>query len=477
MGVALAVLFAMWFGSGIVMMYRSFPEVGDADRLQHAASVQPSLVRFTAAAALARRGESIDPDCVRLNTFDGRPVYRFRIGGKEASVYADTGERPGAVTSELADRAAAAWSGLAGSAARVEWNREEDQWTVPQSYRRHRPMRKYSYPDGQQLYVSSSTGEVVQYTTANSRFWAWAGAIPHWLYFTALRKDVAAWSQVVIWSSGIGAVTSLIGLLIGLWMLVRSGRYRYGAARSRIPYAGQTRWHTIFGLLFGVTCATWTFSGMLSMDPFPVGGEGGAARGIAAALEGQRLTLDRFAALLPADALWQVDGQLAVKELRFVMFGGEAFYLAVDGAGTSRIVAMDRRVRSVFDAARIMDLVRGAVGREVVRESRIADEYDLYYLDRTGRKPLPVVIAQLNDAGHTRVYIDPKTGRAVGSYGANRWVTRWLYHGLHSLDFPWLYQHRPLWDVVVLTLLFGGLAICVTALILSWRVLACSVLS
>ena len=60
----------------------------------------------------------------------------------------------------------------------------------------------------------------------------------------------------------------------------------------------------------------------------------------------------------------------------------------------------------------------------------------------------------------------------VGSYSARDWVNRWLYHGLHSLDFPWLYNYRPLWDIVVITLMLGGTAICVTSLVLTWRVLA-----
>ena len=51
-------------------------------------------------------------------------------------------------------------------------------------------------------------------------------------------------------------------------------------------------------------------------------------------------------------------------------------------------------------------------------------------------------------------------------------MSRWLYHGLHSLDFPWLYKYRPLWDIVVITLMLGGTAVCVTSLMLAWRVLA-----
>ena len=71
----------------------------------------------------------------------------------------------------------------------------------------------------------------------------------------------------------------------------------------------------------------------------------------------------------------------------------------------------------------------------------------------------------------TRYYIDPKTGRIAGTYSSRNWVNRWLYHGLHSLDFPWLYNYRPLWDIVVITLMLGGTALCVTSLLLTYRVL------
>ena len=68
-------------------------------------------------------------------------------------------------------------------------------------------------------------------------------------------------------------------------------------------------------------------------------------------------------------------------------------------------------------------------------------------------------------------YIDPKTARIVQSYNANSRWNRWLYHGLHSLDLPWLYKYRPAWDLAVLTLLIGGASLSVTALMLAWNLL------
>src|SRR5687767_4075933 len=77
----------------------------------------------------------------------------------------------------------------------------------------------------------------------------------------------------------------------------------------------------------------------------------------------------------------------------------------------------------------------------------------------------------MNDSDHTRYYIDPRTARVVGSYGDRGWVSRWLYNGLHSLNFPWLYNHRPLWDIVVITFMLGGTALSVTSIVLAWQFL------
>jgi hypothetical protein len=103
--------------------------------------------------------------------------------------------------------------------------------------------------------------------------------------------------------------------------------------------------------------------------------------------------------------------------------------------------------------------------------TRLLNQYDRYYLDRTRQLPLPVLLAEGTTGQQTRYYIDPKTARIVRTYNSSNWVNRWLYNGLHSLNFPWLYNYRPLWDIVVITLMLGGTALCVTSLILAWRVL------
>ena len=98
----------------------------------------------------------------------------------------------------------------------------------------------------------------------------------------------------------------------------------------------------------------------------------------------------------------------------------------------------------------------------------MVNAYEPYYVDRYKQQPLPVIYFRLNDkSAH---YIDPKTGKVVQSYTKySRW-NRWLYHGLHSMDLPWLYARRPAWDILVVFLLLGGAALSITAVSMGWKV-------
>jgi hypothetical protein len=160
-----------------------------------------------------------------------------------------------------------------------------------------------------------------------------------------------------------------------------------------------------------------------------------------------------------------------VKELELTSFAGEPVYLASAGRGQTRIIPVRAEPMAGFAPDRIVEIIKGAVGPANLAELRVMDQYDAYYRDRNHERPLPVILVRLNDSGNTRYYVDPKTARVVGDYNSLQWVNRWLYHGLHSLDFPWLYKYRPLWDVVVISLLLAGTALCGTSLILAWRVL------
>ena len=258
---------------------------------------------------------------------------------------------------------------------------------------------------------------------------------------------------MVVWSSGIATIAALLGMIVGIWMLSPSQRYRFEGQPTAIPYTGQKRLHTILGLFFGIVTMTWAFSGMLSMDPFPgiISGyatdgsaKNGAAQKVQRALAG-KFDLASFEKKHPAEVLARLDAGFPVKELEYTSFAGEPVFHAKSGDAT-RVVPVDPAAAQGLDQDRVLQVVKETAGDANLAEARMLHQYDSYYLDRTFQRPLPVVYARLKDAGETRLYIDPKTARVVGRYTETRsaWVNRWLYHGLHSLDFPWLYNYRPL---------------------------------
>src|ERR1041385_4386135 len=255
MGVAFCLLFAWWFVSGIFMMYWSYPAVGPGERLEHSEPIDGSKIQFSPAEAWNKLSQDRAPGRVSLAMLDGRPVYRFG----RTIVYADDGSRQESYSDQQLLRAATTWTGRAAGEAKVEDITKCDQWTI--AVRRQLPLRKFSFPDGQQLYVAASTGEVVQYTTTASRIFAHLGAIPHWLYYTPLRVQQKLWTNVVINASLLATVTAFMGLIVGIWICSPS---------SRIPYRGQKRLHMILGLFFGIVTCTWAFSGMPSMHPAPL---------------------------------------------------------------------------------------------------------------------------------------------------------------------------------------------------------------
>jgi len=473
LGVIVCLPFLCWFSSGIVLMYCDYPTVSDGDRFIHEPILDASRIHISPSEAYARLKSETALDSVRLVTFNGRPLYRFRSGASESMVYADNGELQGEIPADMARRIASHWTSLPINAANSEVINEPDQWTVSGAFRPLRPLLKFSWPNGEQVYVSQVTGEVVQYTTRSSRLGAYFGAIPHWLYFTRLRKHAQAWSRFVIWLAGAATGTAVIGVLIGIWTYLTPRSHVHAGKASGIPYYGTKRWHVIFGLGFGVIACSWAFSGMLSMDPFPrlqgTLDEDGAR--MDRALRGRPIRLPAFDAKLPQLALEEMAPETRIKELALTSFDGDPIYLAATARDETRIIPVHGEPTAQFEVKRIVEALRNASQPATLTDVRVVTRYEAYYIDRHRQLPLPVVFARLNDGRSSMYYVNLKTGRIVESYDSNSRWNRWLYHGLHSHDLPWLYEHRPAWDILVLFLMLGGATLSVTGVILAFRVL------
>ena len=337
-----------------------------------------------------------------------------------------------------------------------------DQWTL--EINRQLPMHRLALgdPDDSHIYISAASGEVLLKTTAASRRWAYPGAILHWIYLTPIRRHSEGWAQLVIWTSVAGTVMSVVGLLWGLWRYSPRSTYRLKRTPAHSPYAGWMWWHHYAGLFFGVVTVTWIFSGLLSMDPWdwhpstsPTAQQRLAFSG--GPLSIGDLTLDDLRA-----ALSRVAG---AREAEVVRSQGRVWLASDRGSvplhhGPERLPLDGDSVRPL--AARAMP------GAHIVDIARL-DDYDSYYYDRQRELPLPILRVRFDDPQRTWLYVDPGRGVILRKEERLTRLNRWLYHGLHSLDFPFLYYRRPLWDIVVITLSIGGVLLTIASVAPAWR--------
>lgn len=461
LGIGSGALFIVWFGSGIVMMYARMPELDPVERVARLPAINPASVRVMPSAPP-------DGEVTRLaiGTLEGRPVVRVTTGGRTQSSYADTGDRVPIVDGEQALRIARAFDGGGKTLHYDARLTDADQWSF--GIRGRMPLHRIVVDDaaGTVLYVTESSGEVILKTTASGRLWGGAGAVLHWLYFTPFRRHAALWAQSIIWLSIAGTLLCIAGTAWGVWRLSPRRGYRLRDQRQWSPYAGWMRWHHYAGLIFGVVTTTWIFSGLLSMDPWdwhpgtaPTSAQRQRVTGGPIALAD--LTAERVQKILRAFA------PSYPKEVEIVRFRGR--YYATAGAGIVSFDAPQFGARDQLPADVVFGAASLAMDGVAIEGVSWLDHYDAYYYDRDRRLSLPVLRVRYGDPLQTWLYFDPRHATIARKEERLSRLNRWLYHGLHSLDFPFLYYRRPLWDAVVIVLSLGGMVLSATTLSAAWR--------
>lgn len=478
LGVVLCLFFAMWFASGIVLYYVPFPELTETERLAGLPPIEAGSDCCLGPNQAARQA-GLHIDAARLGMLAGAPVWRILVTPPDAAEgqaahWRMLDARTGTLLPALdATGAAAVAEAFSGRHAHAVEPVERDQWTVPQGLDPYRPLYKVSMDagahgdDGLELYVSAQAAEVVRDTRRVERFWNWLGAVPHWIYPTALRQFPRAWNHVVVWISVPGVVLAVSGLILGAWQLFLN--------RSRwIPYRKfWMRWHHILGIVAATFTVTWIFSGLLSMNPF---GVFSPSRPHAAELRNwQGTTTEPTLSVRDALQLAGRDGA-DTREVRLISIGGQSWYLLLN-AGRQRWVRVDGEqspglLERLPDKLFIHSLAR--LRHSAPIQLDYLQVYDSQYYsrhpespDNRWQRPLPVWRAAWGDG--VSIYADPGSGRILLRVdGSGRWQ-RGLYHGLHSLDFSILMQWPRLRDALVVGLSVLGLAMCITACVLAWR--------
>jgi PepSY-associated TM region len=463
LGIAFALLFAMWFATGMVMHFVPFPSLGEAERFAGLPPIDGAGMIGPADAVKA--SGFADAGRIRLIQREDGPVYIVAGRSQIKAVNAADGTDAAVKSRDIARNQAEAYARnrgiIVGAAPTVELS-DYDQWIVPNGFDRYRPLFRVTLgdPAGHDIYIASNTGEVVLTTTRHERVWNYAGSVLHWIYPTVLRRDWALWDDVVWNLSLLSAIAALLGAILGI------ARLRVRQGRLGSPYRGWHALHHVIGLVATIFVMTWIVSGWLSMDHGRLFSRGQLTQtelAVAApALDQAMMSSSSWAPLSPG-----------AREVEWFRLDGQVF--------RRDRVAGDRqllfRAGSVAPAGHSGVLSTGEVGAMTTRlgtgcatPSAIAAE-DTYAASSI-LDGAPVYRAVCGDVWFD---VDSASGAVLQRLDMSRRAYRWAYTALHRLDFPVLLRHPLVRTVLILSLCSLGLLFSITGIVIGWRRLRLSV--
>ncbi len=459
-GIVTCLFFAMWFISGVVMMYVAFPGLSEKERLAALPEIAWEKARLSPDDAMKAAGLTRYPRELRLMMLADEPVYRLidRSGQRQTISAMD-----GRGVSEISEQQALAIAARhpASKSPRLEEMIDRDQWSVVARYDPLRPFYLIHLGDdaGTKLYVSSRSGEVALDTNRTERVWNWLGSIPHWIYPTILRQDQPLWRQVILWSSGICLVVGITGIWIGILRMRLKRRYASG---NITPYRGWMAWHHVTGLIAGAFILTWMFSGWLSVNPGNVFADRTTAREM----------LQRYAGHDAATiaAKWPIAHPGTV-EARFVWLDGSPLVITNSRSGVPTVLDASTGTAAVLPQDRLWDAAAKMLPTAQMTAREVLEDYDSYWYAHHRARELPVLRAVFNDEAQTWIHISPVTGDVLGHVDSSRRTYRWMFNALHSFDFQLLLKYRPAWDIVVILLSILGTIVSISGVVVGWRYL------
>ncbi|MGM4894636.1 PepSY domain-containing protein [Tardiphaga sp. 839_C3_N1_4] len=460
-GIVTCLFFAMWFISGVVMMYVAFPGLSDKERLAALPDIVWEKVALSPDEAMKAAGATRYPRELRLNMVADEPVYRLTgWDGKRQTISAVDG-RTITEINEL-QALAVARHHPASKLPQLEETVDRDQWSVTARYDPLRPLYLITLGDdaGTKLYVSSRSGEVALDTNRTERVWNWLGSIPHWIYPTVLRKDGPLWRLVVLWISGICLIVGVTGIWIGILRVRLKRRYASG---NITPYRGWMAWHHVTGLIAGLFVLTWMFSGWLSLDPGRVFADRNTPREVLQRYAGHDAPTIAAALRAPADK--------AAVEARFVWLDGAPLMIVAKRDGTKTVIDPASGEIARLPQDRLWKAATTLLPGSRLETQLSIREYDAYWYAHHNDRELPVLRAKFDDDAQTWFHISPVTGDILGRIDSSRRTYRWLFNALHSFDFQLLLMYRPARDIVVWLLSILGTIVSVSGVVIGWRYL------
>lgn len=458
LGIAFCLLFAMWFGTGIVMHFVPFPSLTEAERFVGLLPLDRAEARIAIADAVAASGIK-DATRVRLVRRSDGIAYIITGSSRVRAVHASDGSDASVTSPDVALVIAQDYArsrGLDAARATIIAQADYDQWTVPNGFDRHRPLFRIAIGDaaGTEAYVSSLTGEVVLDTTRSERGWNLVGSVLHWIYPTVLRRNWALWDGVV-WTL---SLLALIGALLGAALGIVRIKMRGGGIST--PYRGWHALHHVIGLVATIFVLTWIFSGWLSMDHGRLFSRGQ----LTPAEAGVVFALPDWAA---ASSLDRRPISSSAREIEWFAFNSHVYRRDRIALGSQTLVraaeTSDERHMEFLGGHDVQALTtRLASGCDAPSVVADADGYPA----QSTIPGAPVYRSRCHDLW---LDIDGADGSVLQRLDASRRAYRWFYGALHTLDFPILMAHPRLRDVLIVGLCGLGLVFSVTGIVVGWR--------
>jgi PepSY-associated transmembrane protein len=455
LGIGFCLLFAMWFASGIVMHFVPFPSLTEAERFAGLLPIDLSQVRHGPDEAAERALGGVRR--VRLlQRIDG-PVYIISGAARPAALHASDLSDASVKSEPLALAIALSYARarkIGVSHAVLAGATDYDQWSVPNSFDKHRPLYRVALNDvaGTEIYVSSSTGEVVLASEHTERVWNYVGSVAHWIYPTVLREHASAWDDMV-WALSLTAlIAAIAGTVLGV------ARLRISAGRVASPFRGWHAWHHILGLFTATFVLTWIFSGWLSMDRGLL-----FSRGEPSAAEAARIAAIPDWAVLAGH---QRPITSPVNEVEWFALG-EHFYrrerASLDSQFLFAIGVATENAEPFLSAREVEAFVR-PIAPDCAAPVPVGAHDDYAVTSQ-----IPAVPVYRSICGDVWFHIDGATGAILERLDPSRRSYRWLYSGLHTLDFPALLDHPLLRTTLVIVLCALGFVFSATGAVIGWR--------
>jgi len=466
-GIALSLMFCIWFVSGIVLIYAGFPHASREDRFLFLKPFSQTDFEHILPLPDSVKGS------VKLDKLNDTPVYRVSAGKKAQKIYnAETLQPIGNFSEELCKQEAQRF--LDSSILKSVKINQLDQWMPWSYYQPLLPIYKFYMNDSRHtvLYMSSKTGTIVQQTDRKTRWLARIGAIPHWIYFRSLRLNVQHWNQVVIWISVIGLLTSISGIIAGIIRLNK--RKKRKKNRSITPYKKfWYKWHHLAGFFFGLFVFTFLLSGLFSVVDFP---DNNASK---KQIFEPRKLWDK-GAKAPVNSghsfseLWQVlQNKNGVRKLEWgTSMGKPAWFVYYNNYQVPEvyIATRDTICRQQPYSLQQMKQRAALLFNDPSYSISVQSEFDNYY-QSSGMfsRPLPVYKISWNNEAQNLMYISPGTGKVLSSFTRSTKIHRWLYQGLHKFNFQLLVEHNWLRKLLLIILSSGGIVLSFSGAVLSWK--------